>query len=126
MDAHPYINLRQQIRRCSKQFRHNDDASPSVFQPAKGFTYGYDMAMVEAALNEYEATLPTEFLAVQPAPTMEAKLLHIASVLAETNESMEVRDFAREVLAYLVIHEGQKAPKRKPFVLAARTDCQPL
>lgn len=123
---HPYILLREQVRQAAKQFRRSDDNSTSLFHPKGGFVYGYDMGLVEEALDLYEVTLPSEYLAVDAPATMESQLLIDAARLVETSESMEVRDFAREVLAYLVIHKGQPAPKRKPFVLAARTDGQPL
>jgi hypothetical protein len=107
-EAYPYIRLRQLVRQAGQQFRHNNDNSTSMFHPAGGFVYGYDMAKVEDALNEYEKSLPTEFLSVPSALHMESQLLEEARLITETHESMEIRDFARQVMAYLVIHEGQQ------------------
>ena len=63
--THPYIQLRRKIRQAGKQFRRNDDNSTSLFNPDGGFIYAYDLAKVEAALDEYEKDLPTEFLSIE-------------------------------------------------------------
>ena len=60
-EAHPFIQLRRTIRQSGKQFRRNNDTSKSIFHPEGGFVYAYEMAKVEAALDRYEQTLPTEF-----------------------------------------------------------------
>lgn len=112
--VHPYIHLRKQIRQAGKQFRQVHDNSASLFHPDGGFVYAYDMAAVENALNEYEVSLPSEYLAVKAAETMETQLLIDAKALSESHASMEVRDFAREVMAFLVLHLGQKLPEAPP------------
>ena len=106
--VHPYIQLRKTIRQAGKQFRKSNDNSTSMFHPEGGFIYGYEMEKVEDALNEYEATLPTEFLSVDSAAGMESRLLQDAQQIVNTSEDMAMRDFARQVMAYLVIHEGQQ------------------
>lgn len=93
--VHPYIRLRQKIRQTGQQFRRNNDNSQSLFHPNGGFIYGYDLSGVEEALNEYEQSLPTEFLSVSPAVAMENQLLREAQEIAETHPEMAVRDFAR-------------------------------
>ena len=58
--THPFTELRRKIRQSGKQFRQNNDNSQSIFHPTGGFVYGYELAAVEAALDEFEKTLPTE------------------------------------------------------------------
>ena len=120
---HPYINLRRKIRQAGRQFRKNDDNSTSLFHPSAGFVYAYEMDKVEAALDDYENEIPTEYLAVDDRITMETKILNQAQVLVETSNNMDIRDFARQVMAYLVIHEGQKLEEHKvPSLFLLKTD----
>ena len=60
-EIHPFVQLRQRIRQAGRQFRHNNDNSRSIFHPASGFVYGYDMGAVEAALDAYEKTIASEY-----------------------------------------------------------------
>jgi hypothetical protein len=53
--------LRLRIKQARKQYRHNDDPSPSMFHPAKGFVDAYDIKMVEQALEEFEKEVESEF-----------------------------------------------------------------
>lgn len=120
---HPYIQLRHKIRQAGRQFRKNDDNSTSLFHPSSGFIYAYEMAKVEEALDAYENELPTEYLAVDDRVTMETKLLNQAQVILETSKSMDIRDFARQVMAYLVIHEGKMAEQNiVPSLFLLKTD----
>lgn len=122
-DIHPYIELRQKIRQAGRQFRKNNDNSTSLFHPSAGFVYAYEMSKVEEALDEYEENIPTEYLAVDSRVTMETKLLNQAQVIVETSHDMDMRDFARQVMAYLVIHEGQELEKKKfPSLFMLKTD----
>ena len=57
----PINELRKRIRHAGRQFRHNNDNSQSIFHPACGFVYGYDMHEVEAALDAFEAQLASEY-----------------------------------------------------------------
>lgn len=52
--------LRQRIRQTGKQFRYNNDNSESIFHPKQGFAYGYDIAQVERALDEFEQAIGTD------------------------------------------------------------------
>jgi hypothetical protein len=70
---HPLIELRRRIRRAGKQFRQNNDNSRSIFHPAGGFVYGYDIAEVEAALDAFEEAMPSE---LQPQPDCPVRLMH--------------------------------------------------
>lgn len=58
--ARALAELRRRIKASSKQFRHSNDNSESLFHPAGGFVYAYDSKEVEAALDEYEASIPSE------------------------------------------------------------------
>ena len=120
---HPYILLRQKIRQAGRQFRKNDDNSTSLFHPSSGFIYAYEMTKVEEALDDYENDLPTEFLAVDDRITMETKIINQAQVLVETCDNMDIRDFARQVMAYLIIHENKKAQENTtPSLFTINTD----
>ena len=57
----PLVELRKRIRQSGRQFRHNNDNSQSIFHPACGFVYGYDMHEVEAALDAFEAQMGSEY-----------------------------------------------------------------
>lgn len=46
--------LRKTLITCRRQFRHHTDNSPSLFNPAQGFVYGYTEEEVDAALQELE------------------------------------------------------------------------
>jgi hypothetical protein len=59
--THPFTELRRKIRQTGKQFRQNNDNSQSIFHPRGGFIYAYELAEVEAALDEFEKTLPTDY-----------------------------------------------------------------
>lgn len=100
-----FQQLRETIRQCGKQFRLNDDNSPSLFHPKKGFVYGYDVSRVEKALDVYEASMPTDFSDEYIHLTMEDKILSMARTIVATHEEMDIRDFARTVTAYLVLND---------------------
>jgi predicted phage tail protein len=80
------------------------DNSRSIFNPSHGFVYAYDLSMVEQALGNYEATLPSEFQEQYSTLTIEEKLVKEAQLISSNNPNMDVRDFARTVAAYLVIN----------------------
>jgi hypothetical protein len=103
-EVHPFIILRQTIRQAGTQFRRNNDNSRSIFNPSHGFVYAYDLSMVEQALGNYEATLPSEFQEQYSTLTIEEKLVKEAQLISSNNPNMDVRDFARTVAAYLVIN----------------------
>lgn len=98
---HPFVILRRVIRQSGRQFRAAADNSHSIFHPVEGFCYAYDISAVEAALDEYEQTLETEFQDTKPKLTVEEEITIRGSHLSQQHDSMEVRDFARFVLAYM-------------------------
>jgi len=114
METHPFIELRQKIRKAGRQFRRNNDNSNSIFHPTGGFIYGYDMTEVEDALDAYEGSLPTEFQASYRTLTIEEKLIKEAQQITTTNGDIDIRDFARSVVAYLVINADPQR-RRNPM-----------
>ena len=69
---HPFVRLQQRIRAAAKQYRHSSDNSFSIFHPAAGFVYAYDVGEVEAALQEFEKALPSDY---QPISVSRMQLL---------------------------------------------------
>lgn len=114
MTDQPIAVLRKRIRSASRQYRHNNDNSPSLFHPTEGFVYGYDVDAVEAALNEYETSLPSDFVPQGIPTTKEEELIRAASMLSATNDEGEVKNFANAVIAYLIsqMHQKQVNPLR--------------
>jgi hypothetical protein len=103
-DTHPFLLLRRAIRQSGAQYRANGDNSESIFHPVSGFRYAYDIHKVEEALDAYELTLDTEFQEEKPMLTVEEEITIRGTRLSEMHDSMEVRDFARYVLAYMAKH----------------------
>jgi len=102
--THPFVKLRRIIRQSATQFRRNNDNSESIFHPKNGFTYGYDIPEVEAALDEYEQTLPYEFKQERTELTLEEKIMKVGAEISVSHTSMDARDFARTVLAYMAMN----------------------
>lgn len=99
--THPFVTLRRAIRQSGTQYRKNDDNSSSLFHPEQGFIYAYQISAVEAALDAYEQSLPQEFREQQAPETLEEQVLQMSAVMSQEHESMQVRDFARTVMAYM-------------------------
>ena len=99
-----FLELKESIREATTQYRQKDDTSESLFHPSKGFVYGYDITATDAALRAYESTIPSEYDAGIHTLTVAQKLLIQAQELSETHPIMEVRDFAREVAAYMLMN----------------------
>lgn len=55
MDSQSWEKLRHDIKCANRQYRHNGDNSPNVFEPEQGFVMAYDIDAVERALSLYEA-----------------------------------------------------------------------
>ena len=106
-----FAKLRQNIRQSGKQYRHNADNSPSIFNPNEGFTYAYDMNLVEEALDNFEASIQGEYIDEDGNELgIEQRLIKEAQMLVATHTDMDVRDFARSVAAYLVINRLPSKP----------------
>lgn len=110
--VHPFTELRRAIRQAGRQFRKNNDNSASIFHPVGGFEYAYDISAVEDALDLYETSLGTEYEEAKPKLTVEEQILIRGKRLSESHDSMEVRDFARFVLAHMARLE--KASETSP------------
>ena len=103
-NLHPFVKLRRIIRQSATQFRKNNDNSESIFHPKNGFTYGYDIPEVEAALDEYEQSLPYEFRQERVQLTLEEQIMKVGAEICVSHPSMDARDFARTVLAYMAMN----------------------
>jgi hypothetical protein len=119
-EVHPFTTLRRRIRQSGCQFRKPTDNSCSIFYPSEGFQYAYDMNKVERALDEYAESLPQDFQESHCNLTIEEKLIKAAQNLCTKNSDMAVRDFARSVAAYLVMHEDPE--RRNNPLRLLRTD----
>lgn len=101
--ATAFTQLRRRVRQSGRQFRRNNDNSQSIFHPDGGFVYAYDISEVEQALDAFENALPRE-LQEGGHLSLEQKLLKEAQYIVATHEEMKIRDFARTVAGYLVLH----------------------
>ncbi len=108
-EQHPFLVLRQAIRTATRQFRHNNDTSSSLFHPDHGFIYAYDLTEVEDALTAYEETLPTAFVEDADAMSREDELIQMGSRLVASSNDVGVREVAQETVAYLI---GQQLEDR--------------
>jgi hypothetical protein len=113
---HPFLTLRKHIRHAGRQFRHNNDNSKSIFHPASGFVYGYDVHEVEEALDEFEQTMPSEFQRVVNELTPAEELVRDANLMCATHPSEEVREFAASVLEHLS-HTAGRSRSTNPLRL---------
>jgi len=107
--THPFVQLRKAVRHSAAQYRRSEDNSDSIFHPEQGFIYAYQIHAVERALDEYELTLPTEFIPDKREDSLQEDVFKRGKALCEESESMEVRDFARTVLAYMALEKPTKA-----------------
>jgi hypothetical protein len=97
-----FAELRASIRKASQQFRNNDDNSESIFHPLGGFISGYNLAEVDAALDIYEAQLPSEFQESRQVILREDEIIQLGSQICAEHQSEEVRYFAQSVVAYFI------------------------
>lgn len=65
--------FRLKIRQIKQQYRHSDDLSRSLFNPAKGFVDAVPVAELEAALNELESDLKIEYIPKSKMPIFDGK-----------------------------------------------------
>lgn len=118
--THPFTSLRRRIRHSSRQYRHANDNSESLFKPDQGFVHAYDVAAVEKALDEYENTLMADIAPEDYELSPEEHIRKEAMMMCRVHPSLDARNFAKDVLEYL---EGQEiAMDRKPvFALRVAT-----
>lgn len=119
--VHPLTRLRQRIRQSGQQYRRNDDNSKSLFHPDRGFVYAYSVPEVEAALDAYEAELPSEYRPEKQEPmSLKDELLQSASMLCANHPSKDTRDFASAVMGFLL--HGDTGAQRPNILKLLRTD----
>jgi len=73
-----------------------------MFHPEMGFVNAYDIPEVEAALANYEATLPTALQNDQATPSREEELIQMGSQICAVCPDPELRGFAQQVVAYFI------------------------
>lgn len=108
---HPFYLLRQKIKGSLKQYRYNSDNSPSLFQPKQGFVHAYEISKVEDALDAFEETLGEEYQASKPAQSPEEVIIEAAKKIHKFHPSVDARDFASAVLAY--IQDKNQSPEMR-------------
>lgn len=118
-DTHPFVILRRAIRQTGSQYRNNNDNSTSLFNPEQGFIYAYNIAAVEEALDQYEKSLPQEFHEHKPALTLEEQVMEMSHALSQSSQSMEARDFARTVMAYMATKRKSESKRAEVLHLLA-------
>lgn len=121
--THPFVKLRASIIRSAAQYRHNSDTSTSLFHPSSGFIHAYQIPEVESALDEYEQSLPTDFQKDLSELSVEDKIMKSANELLVEDSPMEVRDFARTVMAYFIMNVKVDGKKPKLTLLKNRPGC---
>ena len=99
---HPFLELRQAIRKSMQQFRYATDNSKSLINPEDGFAYAHNTLEVEAALTKYEFSLPTILKTKANLMTKQESLIQMGSILCASCEDPEIRNFAQEVVAYFI------------------------
>ena len=115
----PYTAILDKIRSALKQYRYNNDNSPSIFHPASGFVYAYDSHTVDKALKELEETIPTAYEPQGQIDIKKGELLRTASILSATHSDADVKKFAAGVIRYLF--QQEKANSRSPLRLMVTT-----
>lgn len=99
--TNPFYTLRQQIRHAGRQYRDRDDTSGSLFHPKNGFVYAYDIAEVEAALDAFEQSLPSEYRETEERLSPRELLLRQAELIKRTHPSLDARNLASGTLRLL-------------------------
>ena len=113
--------LKATIAKHTKQYRHNNDTSRSLFHPEKGFVYACDINVIEQALDEYEKSLPQELNSPSFPLSEEDVIIMQGSRLVATTELSAVRQFAQRVITYLIKQRQQELTQRVvvPAIAAA-------
>tara|TARA_B110000285_G_scaffold200140_1_gene233818 strand:+ start:233 stop:634 length:402 start_codon:yes stop_codon:yes gene_type:complete len=119
-DSHPFVQLRKQIRQSGTQFRRDGYDKDSIFHQGQtsDLCYAYDIPKVEAALDTYVEGLPVEYQEELGVTTLQEQVLSMAISIAKSHVSMEARDFARTVRAYLAYEEPTEPVNAPPNLLA--------
>jgi len=123
--THPFVTLRRAIRQSGTQYRKNDDNSSSLFHPDQGFIYAYQISSIEAALDVYELSLPIEFREHKEAQSLQEQVMAMGNTISQEHESMQARDFARTVLAYMASLQEDAARHEHVMKLLANLGADP-
>jgi|TARA_B110000037_G_scaffold213546_1_gene268163 hypothetical protein len=119
-NTNPFVELRKQIRLSGTQFRRDGYDKNSIFHQGQpnDLCYAYDIPKVEAALDSYVENLPIEYQEELGTTTLQEQVLEMAISIAKSHVSMEARDFARTVRAYLAYEEPAETTKAPPNLLS--------
>lgn len=117
-DTHPFIELRRKIRQTGTHFKKNDYDKNSVFHQDGELCYAYDIAEVEEALDQYASTLSEDYQEMFGTVTLKSQVSTMAERISVSHVSMEARDFARTVRAYLAVEQSDKENKSSINVLS--------
>ncbi len=114
----PFAQLRKAVRQAGRQFRHATDTEhKSIFHPANGFIYGYDVYEVEAALDAFESCLPEDIQTMLADLAPSERLVRDANIICATHPSADARGFAADVLAYVSEQGGFARNTTNPLSL---------
>jgi hypothetical protein len=98
-----FLELKSAIQGSSIKLGQNDDLQ-DIDRPNAERIHGYAIKATNDALNKFEAAMPVEYVEGTHILTMTHKLLMSSQALSETHPNAEVKDFARSVSAYLLMH----------------------
>jgi len=119
-DTHPFVALRKAIRQSGSQYMRDGYDADSIFHEGteSAKCYAYDIPKVEAALDNYVNSLPVAYQEEFGTVTLEQQVIDMATTISKSHVSMEARDFARTVRAYMAAEkETEKKLIKKPFSL---------
>lgn len=98
----PFARLRQKVRHSGQQYCQNKD-NKSIFGTDQGYVFAYDVGQVEAALDEFESSLPAGQRSGEGRPlSMAEQLVQKGRQIVATSDDRATRDFARAVVAHLI------------------------
>ena len=116
--VNPFAKLRKAIRQAGRQFRHvTDSEERSIFHPANGFVYGYDVYEVESALDDMEKSLPAEMQVQLAQLSPSERLVKDANLICATHPSADARGFAADVLQFVSEQGGFARSTTNPLSL---------
>lgn len=115
--SHPFVILRKTIRQSGSQYKRDGYNKDSIFhqEHESAYCYAYDIPKVEAALDIYVNSLPVSYQEEFGTITLEQQVIEMAVSISKSHVSMEARDFARTVRAYLASEKETKEEVEKPF-----------
>lgn len=121
----PLEKLRRNIRRSVKTSNDTTPDTSGLLESDSFFNRTYDAGVVEQALHEFEAEISQDDI-LGDTHKVYRRLLKDAQRIAATSDDMDIRDFAREVAAFLVVTQGKPTPGNPLRIVAALDEIDPL